>query len=79
MHYQDTLRVGAAQVNATLGEVAANLAQHLDTIQEPCDRGVELLALPEFSLTGYGLGSRVMQVAVPLEDPRLRELMAGFR
>ncbi len=74
MHYQDRLRVGAAQINATLGDVDANLSQHLDTIREACALGIELLVFPELSLTGYGLGSRVMQVAMPLEDPRLREL-----
>ncbi|MFO7648837.1 nitrilase-related carbon-nitrogen hydrolase, partial [Halomonas campaniensis] len=74
MHYQDRLRVGAAQINAELGAVDRNLAQHLATIREACERGIELLVFPELSLTGYGLGSRVMQVAMPLEDPRLREL-----
>lgn len=79
MHYQDRLRVGAAQINATLGEVDTNLAQHLDIIHEACEQGVELLVFPELSLTGYGLGGRVMQVAMPLEDPRLRELALTCR
>ncbi|WP_290794129.1 nitrilase-related carbon-nitrogen hydrolase, partial [Halomonas sp.] len=36
--------------------------------------GLALLVFPELSLTGYGLGNRVMQVAMPLEDPRLQTL-----
>lgn len=79
MHYQDRLKVGAAQINTDLGEVDANLARHLDIIHAACEQRVELLVFPELSLTGYGLGSRVMQVAMPLEDPRLRELALACR
>ncbi|MGM0783564.1 MAG: nitrilase-related carbon-nitrogen hydrolase [Pseudomonadota bacterium] len=74
MHYQDQLRVGAAQLNAELGAVDSNLARHLERIAEAQELGLELLVFPELSLTGYGLGSRVMQVAMPLEDPRLTDL-----
>ncbi|WP_163560162.1 nitrilase-related carbon-nitrogen hydrolase [Halomonas sp. NO4] len=74
MHYQDRLRVAAAQLNAELGDVDANLERHLDILQDARGQGVELLVFPELSLTGYGLGSRVMQVAMPLEDPRLIRL-----
>jgi N-carbamoylputrescine amidase len=74
MHYQDRLRVGAAQLDTVLGEVDANLDRHLAHIEQAGDQGIELLVFPELSLTGYGLGSRVMQVAMPLEDPRLTRL-----
>lgn len=74
MHYQDRLRVGSAQLNATLGDVDGNLVHHLDLIRDAGEQGVELLVFPELSLTGYGLGSTVMQVAMPLEDPRLARL-----
>ncbi|GGX93399.1 carbon-nitrogen hydrolase [Litchfieldella qijiaojingensis] len=74
MHYQDTLRVGAAQINTTLADVDANLERHLEVISEAHDQDLELLVFPELSLTGYGLGNRVMQVAMPLEDPRLASL-----
>ncbi|MFY0990770.1 nitrilase-related carbon-nitrogen hydrolase [Halomonas sp. C05BenzN] len=74
MHYQDKLRVGAAQINAEPGAVDGNLAAHLERIAEAREQGLELLVFPELSLTGYGLGSQVMQVAMPLEDPRLASL-----
>lgn len=74
MHYQDTLRVAAAQINSELADVDANLERHLDIIAEARALDIELLVFPELSLTGYGLGSRVMQVACPLEDPRLNRL-----
>lgn len=74
MHYQDHLRVGAAQINASLGDVDANLKHHLAFIAEARRAGLELLVFPELSLTGYGLGNRVIDVASPADDPRLTEL-----
>lgn len=74
MHYQDRLQVGAAQINCTLCDIDTNLQRHLGVMDEARYRNVELLVFPELSLTGYGLGSRVMQVAMPLEDPRLQQL-----
>ncbi|EWH03537.1 nitrilase-related carbon-nitrogen hydrolase [Halomonas sp. BC04] len=57
-----------------LGEVDTNIEQHLSLIEKARGQGLELLVFPELSLTGYGLASRVMQVAMPLEDPRLASL-----
>ncbi|WP_280541478.1 nitrilase-related carbon-nitrogen hydrolase [Chromohalobacter sp. 11-W] len=74
MHYQDHLRVGAAQINARLGDVDANLERHLAFIADARRKGLELLVFPELSLTGYGLGNRVIDVACPAHDPRLDEL-----
>lgn len=74
MHYQDHLRVGAAQINASLGDVDANLERHLAFIADARRKGLELLVFPELSLTGYGLGNRVIDVACPAHDPRLPEL-----
>ncbi|XKH61136.1 NAD+ synthetase [Halomonas sediminis] len=74
MHYQNKLRVGAAQINTTLGDVDHNLERHLALIAEAQRDHVELLVFPELSLTGYRLASRVMQVGMPLEDPRLKAL-----
>jgi predicted amidohydrolase len=74
LHYQSTLRVGAAQINTALGDLDHNLDRHLALIAEAHKDEVALLVFPELSLTGYRLGSRVMQVAMPLEDPRLKTL-----
>ena len=77
MHYQDSLRVGAAQINAQLGAIDANIETHLERIMEAQQAGIELLVFPELSLTGYSMGSRVMQLAMPLEDPRLHRLASA--
>lgn len=74
MHYQDALHVACAQINADLAQVDANLDRHLAMIDQASEQGVELLVFPELSLTGYGLGARVMDVAMPVEDPRLNRL-----
>lgn len=74
MHYQDMLRVGAAQINTSLGDIDVNLERHLDIITEARSQGLELLVFPELSLTGYSLGSRVLDVACPVEDARLQRL-----
>ncbi|WP_088743455.1 nitrilase-related carbon-nitrogen hydrolase [Cobetia sp. QF-1] len=71
MHHQDHLRVGAAQINATLGDIDANLERHLDVIHQARDIELDLLVFPELSLTGYGMGNRVIDLAFPLHDPRL--------
>jgi len=74
MHYQDSLHVACAQINVELAQVDANLERHLSFIADAVHQGVELLVFPELSLTGYGLGSQVMDVAMPVEDPRLARL-----
>ncbi|MFQ3789975.1 nitrilase-related carbon-nitrogen hydrolase [Halomonas sp. A29] len=71
MHHQDTLRVGAVQLNVELGDVDHNLARHEEYIAEARRQKLELLVFPELSLTGYALGPRVMEVAMPAQDPRL--------
>lgn len=74
MHYQDTLRVGAAQINTSLADIDANFERHLDMINEARQHNLELLVFPELSLTGYGLGQSVLDVALPVEDARLKRL-----
>mgnify|MGYP001975313007 CR=1 FL=1 len=49
MHYQNTLRVGAAQINTTLGEVNDNLERHLALIADAQHDDVELLVLDVIS------------------------------
>ena len=52
MHYQDRLPVGAAQINASLGDMNLNLERHLEVIAEARERQLALLVFPELSLTG---------------------------
>jgi predicted amidohydrolase len=62
------LRVGLAQTDCRLGNVAANLEQHLEWIERAGAEGVELLLFPELSLTGYRLLHLTSQVARRIGD-----------
>lgn len=61
------LRVAVAQIDSVLGDLRGNTNKHLDFIRRAADSGVEVLLFPELSLTGYGLGERVPEVALPRE------------
>lgn len=72
------LRVGAAQINVDLGQVDDNLDRHLAYILQAQEAGLELLAFPELSLTGYGLGVRgVPGAAMSRHDERLLQLASA--
>jgi NAD+ synthase (glutamine-hydrolysing) len=47
------LRIGLAQINATVGDVAGNAERVATSIAEARRQGVDLLAFPEMSITGY--------------------------
>ena len=47
------LRVGLAQINMTVGDIAGNAARILQIIDEARDRDADLVAFPELALTGY--------------------------
>lgn len=57
------LTIGMAQINTHLGDVEANLAKHLDLVDEALAGGADLLLFPELSLTGYVLQDLVATVA----------------
>jgi N-carbamoylputrescine amidase len=69
-----TLRVGLAQIDCRLGDVAANVEHHLRWIARARERGVDLLVFPELSLTGYRLLHLTSRVALPPSAPELRRL-----
>lgn len=66
-----------AQINTHLGDVEANLEEHLKLAEEARSCGVDLLVFPELSLTGYALQDLTPSVAHrPVnEDPIFRHLL----
>ncbi len=48
-----TYRVGLAQIHSLLGDVEGNLRRHLEYMERARKMGVDVLAFPELSLTGY--------------------------
>lgn len=72
-----SLRIGLAQINPHLGDVARNIQKHLDVIAEAQAQDVDLLVFPELSLQGYFLEDLVPETACRLDDARLAPLLAG--
>ncbi|ABL78842.1 nitrilase-related carbon-nitrogen hydrolase [Thermofilum pendens] len=60
---RDRLRVGVAQIHSLLGDVRRNLEKHLEYVERARELGVEVLAFPELSLTGYLLRDLAYEVS----------------
>jgi len=75
------LTLGIAQISPKLGDVPANLTQHLALIEQAAAQSVELLLFPELSLTGYNLQDLVYEVAIrpTADDPVFGPLLAATR
>jgi predicted amidohydrolase len=79
------LKIGLAQMVCDKGAVEENLARTLQTLEEAEARGVDILAFPEASLTGYtdpnsGDGPPPYATqALSLDDPAVRRLIAQTR
>jgi predicted amidohydrolase len=58
------MRIAAAQIATTLGDVAANLRQHREWIERARAASADVLLFPELSLTGYSLHERTGDVAL---------------
>lgn len=69
-----TLKVGLAQIDSRLGDVAANVERHLRWIERAREQEVDLLVFPELSLTGYRLLHLTSRVALPPSAPELERL-----
>lgn len=71
------VKVGLAQINTTLGNPQANLAKHLEWIDQALSSSVDLLVFPELSLTGYVLQDLATTVAhhPSADDPIFRPLL----
>lgn len=67
-------RLVVAQTNPVLGDLRANLADHLERV-EAAAGSADLILFPELSLTGYFLRDQVDEVALTPEDELLRPLL----
>ena len=74
-----SFRVGMAQINPKLGDVAANMALYEAGVRQAADQDVDLVVFPELSLTGYFLRDMVPDVAVRLSSPEMERLQALSR
>lgn len=68
------ITVGAAQFASEIGDVDANMDRHLEWIARGHEKGLDLLVLPELSLTGHHGGEKALECAMTRTDPRLRRI-----
>lgn len=73
------MQVRLAQIAPIFGDIAANIALHLDAIERARAAGVDLLVFPELSLTGYFLRDLTEDLALRLDDAKLAPLIAAAR
>ncbi|MEZ5668328.1 MAG: nitrilase-related carbon-nitrogen hydrolase [Alphaproteobacteria bacterium] len=68
------LRVGAAQFASTVGALDANVDRHLHWIGRGRAVGLDLMVMPELSLTGHHGTEDLLNAAIRRTDPRLKRL-----
>jgi predicted amidohydrolase len=69
------LRIRLAQIDTTLGNLAANLETHVREVRAAAEAGIQLIVFPELSLTGYFLKDQVPEVALRADAPILAPLV----
>ncbi len=65
------VRAAGAQIDVVPMDLAANVAVHEEMIDRARADGAQLLVFPELSLTGYAVGDRSYDIAMPWDDPLL--------
>src|SRR5438093_10920403 len=70
------LTVGLAQVDSALGDLDRNLARHREWVARAVAAVVKLLVFPELSLTGYFLRDLVVDSAIRLDGPAMKDLLS---
>jgi len=75
------LNLAIAQINTRLGNLQANLENHLSIARQARQDGMDVLVFPELSLTGYVLQDLVPTVACRAEsdDPIFHHLLDASR
>ncbi|MGF1629082.1 MAG: nitrilase-related carbon-nitrogen hydrolase [Kiloniellaceae bacterium] len=59
------LKLAIGQIEASYGDMVANLAKHLDMMAAARAGGADVLLFPELSLTGYCVGEHSLSLAIP--------------
>ena len=67
------MKIASAQINCTVGHIQSNLEEHYRLIETAIAEGVELIAFPEMSITGY-CREEGKELAFTENDPRLDQL-----
>lgn len=68
------MRIGLAQLDSILGDVDANLSRAHKVVTEAKSQGIDLVVFPELFLTGYSLAEIEEDVALEVDDERIKAL-----
>lgn len=68
------LKTGVAQFASVIGDLDANIKNHIDWISQGRAEGLDLLVMPELSLTGHHGCETLLDNAMLRGDPRLARL-----
>ncbi len=75
----DGIRVGVAQVGATVGDIAANLRLARRYVRRAAERGCDLVVLPECFVQGYSIRPEILALAEPPDGAAAGALTALAR
>lgn len=67
-------KLRVAQMGCVLANFEDNLEQHLSLIETAIQDGVEFIAFPELSLSGYNVQDAAQDIALPITDSRFEPL-----
>jgi len=68
------VRVAAAQINVELGDLEANVTEHLAWIERARKRDCDVLVFPELSLSGYHIRNLAPSLALSIDGPIVQRL-----
>ena len=68
-----SLRIGLAQINTTVGDLDGNVAKVLEYAQRAAELGVDLVAFPELTVTGYPPEDLLLRPSFVLDNQRALE------
>ncbi len=73
------MKVTIYQTKPILLDLKRNLDDVIDKIKQGREKGAELIVFPELALTGYFVGHRYHEVALRLDSPEIKRLVATTR
>ena len=71
----ERLKIGLIQMRCEKGAVAENLSKTAGYLAEAVARGIDIVGLPEASLTGYADPTRYPEAVLSLDGPEVAQLL----
>lgn len=70
------VKISLGQINPVLGDLQKNLGKHIEFTEKAINDKADLIVFPELSMTGYSLKDLTEKVALSLNDPFFKPLLA---